>query len=158
MTNLGLIERARRMLNAVKHNSYGPCPSQQHYRAKENAAATNHNPIRHAKPIWMETEALVTECQRELTEISAHRSGNATDARPFTVYFTYYAHARTYYDCFSSTEIKARGECFSVFYNALDPKQNAISVSTSENGSALSAIGIVSYILISFLFLIMTQG
>jgi len=158
MSNPGLIERARQMLNAASHSSAGQYPARQNNTKKTNAKAANHTPKGKPKPIWMETEGSVTECQSEFIEIDAFHPGRANEANKFTVSFTYYAHARTYYDRFTSTEVKAQGECFSVFYNALDPNQNTKSVSESENRSALSVIGIAAYILISVLSLLMARG
>jgi hypothetical protein len=158
MGNLSLIERARQMLNAASRNSTVQCSERQNTATKTIAKAADHITKGSSKPIWMETEASVTECKHEFVATDVRRPSRRNGANTFTISFTYYAHARTYYDRFTSAEPKAQGERFSIFYNALDPKQNAKSASVSGPRSTLSAIGIAGYILISGLFLTIARG
>jgi len=110
MSNLGLIERARQMLNAA-----GRRDAQQHSANQQNtttakARSANQIATGNLKPLWMETGASVTSCQRQLHKLNRSHHGGADDAIKFTVSFTYYAHARTYYESFTSAEPKAPGE------------------------------------------------
>jgi hypothetical protein len=80
------------------------------------------------------------------------------DPNKLIVSFTYYAHARTYYDNFISPVAMAQGETFSVYYNALNPSQNTRSPSESTKRSPLSDIAILGFILMSILSLTMVRG
>ena len=157
MSNPGLIERARQMLNAASHSSAGQYPARHHDTKKATSKAANHTTTKNHAPIWMETEASVNACRREFVKINAFRSGREHEINTFTVSFTYYAHARTYFDRLASTEAKAQGECFSIFYNAFDPKQNRTSGSDLDNGSPVSAVGVAACILVSIMVLMMTH-
>jgi len=158
MSSQELIERARQMLNAASQRSTEQKPTNENNAKKLKARLANRVPKGNLQPIWMATEARVISCEREVVTLNRSRLRTTGDAIKFTVSFTYYAHARTHYDSFTSTEAKAKGDGFSVFYNALDPKQNAKSVSDFENRSARSAIGVTGYILISVMFLMIARG
>ncbi len=84
-------------------------------------------------PIWMETEARVTECRHELDRTSALTLRITNDPNKLTVSFTYYAHARTYYGNFISPVARAQGDTFSVYYNALNTRQCVIVLTTNES-------------------------
>ena len=157
MGNLGLIERARKMFNAASHCSAVKQPRRQHDTKKTNAKAANHTARKNPEPIWMETEARVNACEREVVTITGFRSGRENEANTFIVSFTYYAHARTYFARLSSPCAKAQGECFSICYNAFDPKQNRTSGSDLDNGSPVSAVGVAACILVSIMVLMMTH-
>jgi hypothetical protein len=73
----------------------------------------------------------------------------------FVVSFIYYAHARTYYEDFISPVARAQGNTFSVYYNALNPRQNTFSASKFINLHPLSDTAILGFILLSILFLAM---
>jgi hypothetical protein len=77
----------------------------------------------------METEARVTECHHELSRVRKLPLGVTKDHDNVIVSFTYYAHARTYYDNFISPVARAQGEALSVYYNALNPRQNTLTPS-----------------------------
>jgi len=154
MSNLRLIERARQILNAGNHSSADQRTASTHNTKKWKPTASRHTTQGRSKPIWMETEAEVAACQLEFVKTTVFHSGNAYQANKFTISFTYYAHARTYHDWFTSAEAKAQGERFSVFYNAFDPKQNTKSLSNSKNRRALSVVGITCYVIVSLLFLL----
>jgi len=74
------------------------------------------------------------------------------------VSFTYYAHAHIYYDDFRSPVKRIPGEAFSVYYNALNPRQNTFSTSASIKKTSLSDIAILGFTLLSILFLAMVPG
>jgi hypothetical protein len=80
------------------------------------------------------------------------------DPNKLIVSFTYYAHARTYYDNFISPVAIVQGETFSVYYNALNPSQNTRSPSESTKRSPLSDITILGFITLSILCLTMVRG
>jgi hypothetical protein len=106
----------------------------------------------------METTARVTECHHELVRNSA-LTPRITDApNKLIVSFTYYAHARTYYDDFISPIAIVQGETFSVYYNALNPSQNTRSPSDSTKRSPLSDLAILSMIILSVLLLAIVCG
>ena len=153
MSNPGLIERARQMLNAASHRSAQELPRSQQNTKKPKARSAKQITKGNLQPIWMETEASVTSCQREFAKSNRSRIGPTDDIIQFTVAFTYYAHARTYYGSFKSPDSKAPGESFSVFYNALNPRQSVRSVSELEGKVGLSVIGIAGYILVRLLSL-----
>jgi hypothetical protein len=80
------------------------------------------------------------------------------DTNNLTVSFTYYAHARTYYDNFISPVARAQGETFSVYYNALNPRQNTLSLSKFVSRGALLDTAILGFTLLSILFIAMASG
>jgi hypothetical protein len=106
----------------------------------------------------METAARVTECHHEVVRSSALTLRITNDPNTLIVSFTYYAHARTYYDNFISPVAMAQGETFSVYYNALSPGQNTRSPSDSTMRRLLSDIAILSFIILSILSLAMVRG
>jgi hypothetical protein len=106
----------------------------------------------------METEAQVTECHHEFVRVSALTLRITEDPNKLIVSFTYYAHAQTYHDSFISPVSRAQGEPFSVYYNALNPRQNTQSPSEPTKRSALLDIAILGSILLSILFLTMVRG
>jgi hypothetical protein len=120
-----------------------------------SAVTTLHNP---PQPIWMETEARVTDCRHELVRTSALTLRITNDFNKLIVSFTYYAHARTYYDNFVSPAARAQGEVFSVYYNALNPRQNTLTPSRSLKRGALSDTAILSFVLLSMLLLAIASG
>jgi hypothetical protein len=81
----------------------------------------------------METEARVTECHYELSRTDPLTLGIAKHSNQVIISFTYYAHARTYYDSLASSVASATGESFSVYYNDLNPSQSTQSASDSVN-------------------------
>jgi hypothetical protein len=106
----------------------------------------------------METEAQVTECHREFARASAVTRRITKDPNKLIVSFTYYAHAHTYHDSFLSSVARAQGEIFSVYYNALNPRQNTQSPSEPTKKSPMSDIAILGFILLSILFLSMVRS
>jgi len=158
MTNLGIMERARKLLNAASRRA-----SKQEARNSRVTGATkakrSHDAARsNPPPIWMETEARVRECHHEPTRLRTLVQRVTEDPDNVIVSFTYYAHAQIYYDQFRSQVERAQGEAFPVYYNALNPRQNTRLPSKFTNRRALSDIAILGFILLSVLFLAMARG
>jgi hypothetical protein len=158
MDNLGIMERARQILNPASRRAAKQQAANRQPIGASNAKLPNNTARATPRPIWMETEARVTECHHEFVRVSALTLRITEDPNKLIVSFTYYAHARTYYDSFISPVAKAQGETFSVYYNALNPRQNAQSPPESTKRSTLSDIVILGFILISILFLTMVRG
>jgi hypothetical protein len=84
MTNLGIMERARKLLGAANQ-----CAGKQRAANGQPIGATSAEPANNTaratpRPIWMETTARVTECHHELVRNSAltpanHRCPQQTD-------------------------------------------------------------------------------
>ena len=74
------------------------------------------------------------------------------------VSFTYYAHAQIYYDDFRSPVARTQGEAFSIYYNALNPRQNTLSPSKFVNRRLLSDTAILGFIFMSILVLTLVRG
>jgi hypothetical protein len=158
MANLGIVERARKLLDAA-----GRRAGKQDVKNRRATGASNSKRNDDAAqsiplPIWMETVARVAECQRELSKIRKLPLRVPNEAGNVIVSFTYYAHAQIYYDHFSSPVERTQGEAFSVYYNALNPRQNTISPSKFVNQHPLSDTTILGFILVSILLLVMTSG
>jgi hypothetical protein len=106
----------------------------------------------------METEARVTECHHELSRVRKLSLRVTKDPDNVIVSFTYYAHARTYYDNFISPVARAQGEAFSVYYNALNPRQNTLTPSRFLKRRALSDSAVLGFVLLSILLLAIASG
>ena len=132
-------------------------PSDRLLIETSNAKAASTTSQANSRPSWMESEARVTACQYEFDRMNTFTLRIATNTDKFTISFTYYPHGRAYSDNFTSPVARAQGETFSVFYNALNPRQNTKSASNSTYTSKLFAFGIVGYILLSILFLTMVR-
>ena len=158
MTNLGIMERARKLLDAAGRRAWKQEVKNRRVTGASNAKRSNDTAQSIPLPIWMETPARVTECHHELVRINALTLRITNDPNKLIVSFTYYAHARTYYDNLISPVAMAKGEAFSVYYNALNPSQNTQSQSESTKGSPLSDIAILSLIILSILSLTMVHG
>ena len=158
MADLGIMDRARQLLSAAGRRAGKQQAANRPPIGASNAKLHNNTARAAPRPIWMETEARVTECRHELVRISALTLRITNDPNKLIVSFTYYAHARTYYDNFISPVAMAQGETFSVYYNALNPSQNTRSPSESTKRSPLSDIAILGFILMSILSLTMVRG
>jgi hypothetical protein len=158
MTNLGIMERARKLLNAASLRASKQEAKNRRVTGATNSKRSNNTARSNPPPIWMETEARVTECHYELPRLRTLDLRVSKDTDNVIVSFTYYAHAQIYYDEFRSQVKKAQGEAFSVYYNALNPRQNAFLPSMSTNRRALSNTAILGFILLSVLFLVMVRG
>ena len=106
----------------------------------------------------METEARVTACHYEFARMNTFAFGIAKNTDKFTISFTYYAHARTYYDNFISPVARAQGEALSVYYNALNPRQNTLTPSRLLKRGALSDTAVLGFVLLSMLLLAIASG
>jgi hypothetical protein len=158
MTKLGLLERALKLLDASGRRAW-----KQEVKTRQATGATSakrHNDAAQSNPppIWMETEARVADCRHELVRMDALTLRITNDPNKLIVSFTYYAHAQTYYDNFISPVARAQGEAFSVYYNALNPRQNTLWPSQFVNWHPLSDTTIFGFILVSVLLLAITSG
>jgi hypothetical protein len=107
---------------------------------------------------WLETEAEVTACRYEFARMNTLSLGIATRPNQFIVSFSYYAHAKTFCDEFTSPLAMGKGETFPVFYNPLNPQQNSRSEQAPTNRVPLFAFGIAGSLVISLLYLAMMSG
>jgi hypothetical protein len=158
MTNLGIMERARKLLNGAGQRASRQEVKNRLAAGASNAKRSNDTAQSIPVPIWMETEARVTECHHELVRSSALTLRITNDPNKLIVSFTYYAHARTYCDNFISPVAIEHGEAFSVYYNALNPSQNTRSPSDFIKRSPLSDITILGFITLSTLSLTIVCG
>jgi len=158
MTNLGIMERARKLLDAAGRRAWKQEVKNRRATGASNPKRINESVQSIPLPIWMETEARVTDSHHGLSRIRKLPLRVTKDPGNVTVSFTYYAHARTYYDNFISPLAMAQGETFSVYYNALNPSQNTRSPSESTKRSPLSDISILSLIILSILVLTLVRG
>jgi hypothetical protein len=158
MNNLGITERARKLLDAAGRRAW-----KQEVKNRQSIDASN---AKHGKdiaqsfplPIWMETEARVTECHRELSRVRKFPPRVTKYPDNVIVFFTYYAHARIYYDEFRSPVARTPGEAFSVYYNALNPRQNTLSPSKFVKQRSLSDATMLAITLMSILVLTLVRG
>jgi hypothetical protein len=157
MTNLGIMERARQLLNAAGHRA-----GKQQAANRPTIGASNAKPFDNARatprPIWMETEARVTTCHHDHSRVKTSRLRFLKDRGNVIVSFTYYAHAHIYYDDFRSPVARTQGETFAVFYNALNPRQNNLAPAKFLNQRPLSDIAMLGIILSSILALSLVRG
>jgi hypothetical protein len=158
MTNLGIMERARKLLNATGLVAGERTVKNRRATGEPNAKRSTGAAQSTLQPIWMETEARVTDCRHALVRTSELSLRIKNDLNKSIVSFTYYAHARTYYNNFISPVARAQGEAFSVYYNALNPRQHALSPSKLANRHPLSDYAILGFILVSILLLAMASG
>jgi hypothetical protein len=109
---------------------------------------------------WLETQAEVTACRYEFARMNALSLGIATGSDQFVISFTYYAHAKSFSDEFTSPIAMEQGKAFPIFYNPLNPQQNRQSetASPSTGRAPLFALGIAGSIVISLLYLAMMNG
>jgi hypothetical protein len=105
----------------------------------------------------METEAIVTECSLEPSKTESLSLASTKEPGNMMVHFTYYAHARTYYDHFTSPVMRTQGELFPVFYNALNPQHNTLSPTPFVGRCTVSEIAVLGFVLLTVLFLIVVH-
>jgi hypothetical protein len=149
------MERARKLLDAASRRS-----PKQEAKNRRTIEAThiwyrNENARIHTPPVWMETEARVVECHHEHSTPKRLSPRVTEDNDGVIVSFTYYAHAQIYYDKIISSVEREQGEVFSVYYNALNPRQNTTTPSEFTKGRSLSIIGILGFLLLLIPFLAM---
>jgi len=123
MTNLGIMERARKILDSASRRAWIAEGKNSPATAASTTNRGNDNAQVNPQPIWMETEARVTDCRHRLVRMSALTRRIKRNER-FVVSFIYYAHARTYYEEFISPVARKQNDTFPVYYNALNPSQN----------------------------------
>jgi hypothetical protein len=126
-------------------------------KATNSIASTLAQPFDASVP-WLETQAKVTACRYEFARMNTLTLGIATRPNQFIVSFSYYAHAKTFCDEFTSPVAMGNGETFPVFYNPLNPQQNSRSESAPSNRVPLFAYGVAGSIVISLLYLGMMGG
>jgi CO/xanthine dehydrogenase FAD-binding subunit len=158
MADLGIMERALQLLSAAGRRAGKQQAANRASIAGSNAKLPNNTARATPRPVWMVTEARVTECRNELVRASALTLRITNDPNKLTVSFTYYAHAQLYYGNFISLVVRAQGETFSVYYNALNPSENTQSSSGSTKRSPASDIAMLGVILISILALSLVRG
>jgi hypothetical protein len=158
MTNLGIMERARKLLDAAGRRAWKQEVKNRRATGASHTKRSNHTAQSIPLPIWMETEARVTECHHELSRVRKLSLRVTKDPDNVIVSFTYYAHARTYYDNFISPVARAQGEAFSVYYNALNPRQNTLTPSRFLKRGALSDSAVLGFVLLSMLLLAIASG
>jgi hypothetical protein len=120
-------------------------------------ASTPTQPFDTSVP-WLETQAEVTACRYEFSRMNTLSLGFATSPNQFMVSFSYYAHAKTFCDEFTSPVAMGMGETFPVFYNPLNPKQNSRSEAAPTGRVPRLAYGVAGSIVISLLYLAMMGG
>jgi hypothetical protein len=157
MANLGIMEKARKLLDAAARRAAKQDVENRRTTGASSSKRGNDTTQSIPLPIWMETVARVAECHRELSKVRKLALRVRNDADNVIVSFTYYAHAQIYYDHFSSPVERTQGEAFSVYYNALNPRQNTFSPPRFVNHQRLSDTTILSSILVSILLLVMTS-
>ena len=158
MTNLGIMERARKLLDAAGRRAWKQEVKNRRATGASHTKRRNHTPQSIPLPIWMETEARVTECHHEPSRARKLPLRVTKDPDDVIVSFTYYAHAQIYYDEIRSQVEIAQGEAFSIYYNALNPRKNTLSPLQLTNRRALSDTAILGFILLSILFLGIIPG
>jgi hypothetical protein len=158
MTNLGIMERARKLLDAAGRRAWKQEAKNRRATGASHTKRSNHTAQSIPLPIWMETEARVTECHHGLSRVRKLSLRVTKDPDNVIVSFTYYAHARTYYDNFISPVARAQGEAFSVYYNALNPRQNTLTPSRFLKRRALSDSAVLGFVLLSILLLAIASG
>ncbi len=109
---------------------------------------------------WLETQAEVTACRYVFSRMNTFTLGIATDSNRFRICYTYYAHATTFSDEFTSPVGMEQGKTFPVFYNPLNPQKNRQFVlgAVSTSRTPLFALGFAGSIVISLLYLAMMHG
>jgi hypothetical protein len=158
MTNLGIMERARKLLSAAGRVAGEQAAENRRATEEPNVKRSNDSAQSTGQPIWMETEARVTDCRHELVRTSALTLRITNDLDNLIISFTYYAHAQIYYNHFKSPVARTQGEVFSVYYNALNPRQHSLSPSRIVNWHPLSDTTILGFISLSALLLCITAG
>lgn len=120
-------------------------------------AALKNQPGKDA-PRWLETEAKVTACRYRFSGSNLLLLGVATDSNHYLISFSYYAHAKTYNDQFTSPVAIGQGETIIVRYNPLNPRENDKSAQSSTARSPLFAIGIAGSVILSLLYLALVRS
>jgi hypothetical protein len=123
-----------------------------------NSIASNLAQPFDASVPWLETQAEVTACRYEFARMNNLSLGIVTSLNQFVVSFSYYAHAKTFCDEFTSPVAMGKGETFPVFYNPLNPQQNSRSEAAPTSRVPLFAFGVAGSIVISLLYLAMVSG
>ena len=126
-------------------------------KATNSIASPPTQPLETSVP-WLETQAEVTGCRYEFARMNTLSLGIASSRSRFIISFSYYAHAKTFCDEFTSPVAIGQGERFPVFYNPLNPQQNSRSESAPTSRVPVFAYGVAGSIVISLLYLAMMGG
>jgi hypothetical protein len=151
-------ERARKLLDAAGRRAWNQEVKNSRATEASNTKRSSDTAQSIPQPIWMETEARVTECRHELPKVRKLPLRVTRDPDTVIVSFTCCAHAQIYYDDFRSPVARPQGEAFPVYYNALNPRRNTLSPSQFVNRRPRSDTAILGFILVSILFLPITSG
>jgi hypothetical protein len=153
MTNLGIMERARKLLDAAGRRTWKQEVKNRRATGASNTMRSNDSAKSIPLPIWMETEARVTECHHEPSRARKLPLRVTKDPDNVIVSFTHYVHAPIYYDEFRSPVARTQGDAFPVYYNALNPRHNTLSQSKFVRRGPLSDTAVLGFILMSTLVL-----
>jgi hypothetical protein len=123
-----------------------------------NSTASTSAQLFDASVPWLETQAEVTACRSEFAGMNTLSLRITTSPNYFIVSFSYYAHAKTFCDEFTSPVAMGKGENFPVFYNPLNPQQNSRSEPAPTSRIPLFAFSIAGSIAVSLLYLAMMSG
>ena len=107
---------------------------------------------------WLETQARVTSCRYQPSRMNTFTLGIPMDNNHYLIAFSYYAHAKTYSDQFTSPVAIGQGETIIIRYNPLNPRENDKSAASSATKGPLFAIGIAGSIVLSLLYLAMIRS
>jgi hypothetical protein len=110
MTTLQIIARARKLLDAAGRRAWKQELSNSQTTVATNARCSDAVAQSDPSPIWMETEARVTECHRENVRLSPLTLRTKAEPKKVIVFYSYYAHAKMYYDCISSPGQRCKGK------------------------------------------------
>ncbi len=129
-------------------------------KTSNSMAPDTAEPLDDATPHWLEAQAEVTGCHYVFARMNTLTLGIATNSNRFRISYTYYAHATTFSDEFTSPVAMEQGKTFPVFYNPLNPQENRQSVpgAVSTSRTPLFALGVAGSIVISLLYLAMMHG
>jgi hypothetical protein len=109
-------------------------------------------------PHWLETQARVTGCRYEFARLNTLTFGIPPRNNRFLISFSYYAHAKSYNDEFSSPVAMDTGQAFTVCYNPRHPAENSKSTTSPGQRSPLLALGIIGSVVLSLMYLGMIYG
>jgi CO/xanthine dehydrogenase FAD-binding subunit len=88
MADLGIMERALQLLSAAGRRAGKQQAANRASIAGSNAKLPNNTARATPRPVWMVTEARVTECRNELVRASALTLRITNDPNKLTVSFT----------------------------------------------------------------------
>jgi len=158
MIHLDLVAQARRLLDAA-----GRIAGKRRVKDRPVAVAVrlprgNGKVHFDSQPVWMETQARVTNCKYAPAGWKPWRWRSTHISRTSIVSFTYYAHARTYHGIFITHGGRAEGDTFPVYYNALSPQRNILSPPWRESRRAKPEVAILGVTTLAIFVLAASSG